>query len=65
MDSLFHDLQGFVHPRWCRTSSININSSVQIQQNNLLQQNNLKFHHKNTPSCQVLDWFHQQKKTPK
>ena len=44
--SFSHHLQGFIHPRWCRISSININKSIQIQQNNLLQQNNLKFHHK-------------------
>ena len=24
VDSLSHDLRGFIHPRWCRISSISI-----------------------------------------
>ena len=29
--SLSHSLQGFIHPRWCRISSINSNSEIKYQ----------------------------------
>ena len=50
---LSHYLQDFVHPRWCRISSINsISCTIEIERN-----------HKIIVRCQDIDTFEPQKKT--
>ncbi len=52
--SLSHSLQGFIHPRWCRFSSINSNSEIKYQTLLVLGVGFLKFQVAYLPS--TISW---------